>query len=127
MKRNEHHSVPVATPTPLSHWQNYWQNYKRDVAGSVGRIAVELTIAAPGAEKVFVAGNFNDWSAGEHRLRGDRAGSWSIRLWLAPGRYEYRFIVDGEWQDDPCASTRVANAFGSTNCVIEVSPRGRSL
>ena len=42
--------------------------------------------------------------------------------WLAPKRHEYRFIVDGEWQDDPHAAIQVPNEFGSSNCVLETPP-----
>jgi hypothetical protein len=39
---------------------------------------------------------------------------------LPPGRYEYKFIVDGEWIPDPSEPHEVVNAFGSTNSVVEV-------
>jgi len=37
-----------------------------------------------------------------------------------PGRYEYRFVVDGQWRDDPACTERVPNGFGSENCVLRV-------
>jgi 1,4-alpha-glucan branching enzyme len=83
-------------------------------------VRIELKCDAPGAEKVYVAGDFNNWRAGDLRLRRDSTGPWQIALSLAPGRYEYRFIVDGEWQDDPDAMARVPNEFGSNNSVLEV-------
>ena len=96
------------------------KNHKTDVGANSRRIEVELTHAAPHAEDVFVAGDFNRWHPADLRLRRDESGSWKVQLWLALGRYEYRFIVDGEWQDDPHASIRVPNEFGSSNCVLEV-------
>jgi 5'-AMP-activated protein kinase regulatory beta subunit len=52
-------------------------------------------------------------------------GSWRVELELAPGRYEYKFIVDGAWCCEPghadadCADC-VPNACGTMNRVIEV-------
>jgi len=40
---------------------------------------------------------------------------------LTPGRYEYRFLVDGQWRNDPECAECVANPFGSENCVIHVN------
>jgi 1,4-alpha-glucan branching enzyme len=97
-------------------------NHEADAGENGRRIEVELTCEAPKAETVFVAGDFNHWRARDLRLRRDAAGSWKVQVWLAPGRYEYRFIVDGEWQDDPHASARVPNAFGSSNCVLQIPP-----
>ena len=42
-------------------------------------------------------------------------GIWKISLALNPGQYEYRFFVDGEWQNDPNCSSLVENPFGTTN------------
>ena len=116
MKRNDKYDVTMPMAVSGRH------NRKRDGGASEGRIEVELICEAPQAKKVFVAGDFNHWAAGDLRLRQDETGTWRIPLWLAPGRYEYRFIVDGEWQDDPHASVHVPNAFGSSNCVLELSP-----
>lgn len=52
------------------------------------------------AETVILTGSFNGWN--ENELRMDRAdGGWVIDYALAPGNYEYKFIVDGEWIKDP--------------------------
>jgi 1,4-alpha-glucan branching enzyme len=110
------HNRGATTTMPLSHRHHR----KTEVEESGGRIEVELTCDAPQAENVFVVGNFNHWRAGDLRLRQDETGIWKVQVWLLPGRYEYRFIVDGEWQDDIHAPIRVPNEFGSTNCVIEV-------
>jgi hypothetical protein len=44
-------------------------------------------------------------------------GSWFIIVPLPPGEHPYRFIVDGQWQDDPQAARRVPNPFGGENAV----------
>jgi hypothetical protein len=47
-------------------------------------------------------------------------GQWETTLALGPGRYQYKFLVDGEWIVDPTAKQNVANAFGTQNSVLEV-------
>lgn len=76
---------------------------------------------APQAEDVRLAGTFNNWDPTKHRLRKDANGRWRLTLKLRPGRYEYRYLVDGNWENDQRPCVCVPNAFGTWNCVIEVS------
>jgi 1,4-alpha-glucan branching enzyme len=84
--------------------------------------AVRFEYYNPSASEVLVAGSFNDWQPRATPLSKQRGGNWSAVLLLKPGHYEYRFVVDGQWQDDPMAARFVANAFGGLNCVVEVKP-----
>jgi len=77
----------------------------------------EFSLAAPQAKSVFIAGNFNQWNLSAHPLKKDKNGVWKISLPLAPGRYEYRFLVDGQWQNDPNCSSFIENPFGTLNCL----------
>ena len=43
------------------------------------------------------------------------ASGWRATVSLPPGRYEYRFFVDGQWLSDPTAKETVGNDFGGTN------------
>jgi hypothetical protein len=54
------------------------------------------------------------------RHRCPSAANGRADLTLAPGRYEYRFIVDGEWMADPLAKDFVPNPFGGQNSLLEV-------
>ena len=47
-------------------------------------------------------------------------GLWETSLALPPGRYEYKFVVDGQWRPDPNAHENVFNAHGTLNSVVEV-------
>jgi hypothetical protein len=47
-------------------------------------------------------------------------GIWQIKLKLEPGIYHYRFIVDGEWCDDPECTLRILNEFGTSNMLRKV-------
>ena len=65
----------------------------------------EFSLSAPQAQRVSIAGDFNQWNPSSHPLQQDTKGTWSMSLDLKPGKYEYRFLLDGEWQNDPnCAS-----------------------
>jgi 1,4-alpha-glucan branching enzyme len=81
---------------------------------------VEFTLHRPQARSVAVAGSFNDWDVNRTPMSPSPRGTWKASVWLPAGRYEYRFIVDGEWMSDPAARESVPNTFGSTNSVIEV-------
>lgn len=83
---------------------------------------VELVASFPGAESVCIAGTFNDWHPQVTEMINVGGDRWAKALSLPPGRYEYRFVVDGQWRDDPTASDKVVNPFGTSNAVLNVSP-----
>jgi len=85
-------------------------------------VAVHLKFYQPQAHEVFVAGTFNDWQPRVTPLIPGPNGEWAVDLMLKPGPYEYRYVVDGQWIDDPMASGFAANPFGGLNSVIQVQP-----
>ena len=72
------------------------------------------------AQAVFIAGTFNDWNPTATPLIALGEGRWVKELALPPGRYEYRFVVDGEWVSNTEATEHVTNAFGTCNSVFVV-------
>ncbi len=80
----------------------------------------EFKLYAPKARGVSLAGSFNNWDTKVIAAKKDSKGSWVAKVNLKPGRYEYKFFVDGSWINDPSCTSCVTNAFGSRNCVIEV-------
>ena len=84
------------------------------------RKRVTFTLHAPGAKSVFLAGSFNDWAVTGRPMKRDDMGTWKTQVDLEPGTHEYRFVVDGEWQDDPTCQERCANSFGVDNCLVHV-------
>ena len=82
--------------------------------------AVPLEYANLDAREVHVAGTFNDWNPSATPMTRHRDGKWSTVLLLLPGHYEYRFVVDGHWLNDPLAEMFVANPYSGLNCVLEV-------
>jgi 1,4-alpha-glucan branching enzyme len=84
-------------------------------------VEVAFILDHPDACEVFLCGDFNQWVRESLRMiRRDRVGRWEKRLMLLPGRYEYKFVVDGQWMSDPHAPAEVPNPHGSFNSVLEV-------
>jgi hypothetical protein len=84
-------------------------------------IAVKFALTNPDAKSVSVCGEFNGWSIGASPMKRRRDGQWETVLELNPGRYQYKFVVDGEWLTDPAARESIPNPHGSLNSVIAVS------
>ena len=82
--------------------------------------SMEFKLNAPQAKKVSVSGTFNGWSLKGSAAKKDAQGNWTAKIDLAPGKYEYKFIVDGIWMNDPRCPNLVTNSFGTQNCIIEV-------
>lgn len=81
---------------------------------------IDFLLNLPHAKAAALAGSFNGWNPERTPLRKETTGGWKTTLWLPPGRYEYRFVADGQWLSDPGAKESVPNNFGSTNSVVEV-------
>jgi 1,4-alpha-glucan branching enzyme len=83
---------------------------------------VTFQLKAPEAKKVFLAGDFTNWHLSARPLKRKPDGTWHTQILLEPGRYQYKFIVDGQWQNDPDNDEFVPNEFGTVNNVREVKP-----
>ncbi len=81
---------------------------------------VEFTLNAPDANKVFIAGQFNDWNTKSMPMKKSKDGSWRIKMRLSRGKYEYKYFVDGAWAKDISGAETAPNPFGTRNCVINV-------
>ncbi len=81
---------------------------------------VEFKYYAPDAKSVKLAGDFNNWDSHTLLARKDKKGLWKITMTLIPGSYQYKFLVDGQGQNDPGCNSCVPNSFGSLNCQISV-------
>jgi len=90
---------------------------KTDEAKSVQ----EYFYRAPEASSVQLVGDFTHWQRQPINLVKGASGVWRTSVALAAGTYHYRFLVDGQWCDDPQCTLRMPNIFGSNNMVREVS------
>ena len=80
----------------------------------------EFKLFAPDAQEVFLVGEFNDWDPNGYRMRRFKDGTCKKSVPLKPGRYEYRFLVDGQWWTDPNNGEKTTNPYGSENSVINI-------
>jgi 1,4-alpha-glucan branching enzyme len=85
-----------------------------------GAVEVFVTFDKPDAGAVFIAGSFNAWSPEADAMAKGEDGVWRITLELAPGSYEYKFVVDGTWMEDPANSEFVSDPYGGKNSVLTV-------
>ncbi|MDW8309381.1 MAG: glycogen-binding domain-containing protein [Verrucomicrobiales bacterium] len=79
-----------------------------------------FAFSAPGALSVQLVGDFTGWQERPISMQKGVDGVWRATVELAPGTYHYRFLVDGEWRDDPECALRVPNPFGTQNAVRQV-------
>ena len=98
-------------------------NHNHDNARSAGLQSqpVRFELTHPSATTVSVAGTFNDWHPTTKSMHPVGKGHWLKETALAPGTYEYCFIVDGRWMPDPMARETVPNPFGGRNSVLKVA------
>lgn len=87
------------------------------LAPAVTPEGVMFTIEAPDAERVQLAGDFNNWTADGNEMEGT-GGVWTKVVKLPPGRYRYRYVVDGRWQNDPLNAAVEPNRFGGDDSVL---------
>ena len=82
---------------------------------------IPIEVKLSGARDVVITGDFVQWAPQGVPLSYDGGETWRTALDLAAGEYQYRLIVDGVWTDDPKATKRVPNEYGSENCVLVVT------
>lgn len=83
--------------------------------------STEFKLFAPDAQEVFLVGEFNNWDSASAKMRRFKDGTCKKSVLLKPGRYEYRFLVDGQWWTDPDNGQRTANPYGGENSVIIIA------
>ena len=102
---------PVDTEAKLSDY--YGVNQVND--------AVVFVTLYPRADNVQIAGDFNNWQPQKTPMQKvGSSGVWQTKLKLPAGRYRYRLVVDGQWQQDPYNEMTESNPFGDLNSVVEV-------
>lgn len=93
---------------------------KRPRTKKIETRAQTFAFTAPDAVSVLLVGDFTRWQANPVRLVKGDGGLWTASVNLPPGTYHYRFLVDGQWRDDPECTVRVPNPYGGENAVRTV-------
>ena len=85
------------------------------------RKRVTFTVRADVGKAVYLAGSFNGWDPAAKAMKdAKKTGVYSVIVLLAPGTYEYKFVVDGVGQADPDCADFVQNDCGTLNSVVTV-------
>ena len=83
-------------------------------------------VAGKGQHTVLLSGTFNQWAdkapAADVLTDPAGTGTWSVQKQLAPGVYQYKFVVDGQWMADAQNPNQTPDGFGGKNSVVEVTP-----
>ena len=97
-------------------------------ASSAESPVVRFELAASGAARVTLVGDFNGWDRHATPMRRTQAqGVWTVSVPLSRGRHAYAFVVDGvRWMADPAAPLAPDDGFGGVNSVIIVDGPGAS-
>jgi 1,4-alpha-glucan branching enzyme len=85
-----------------------------------GKIQV-FSFTAPLAKSVQLVGDFTHWQQKPINMQLSEKGIWHAKVQLAPGEHHYRFLVDGQWRDDPQCALHVPNPYGSHDAVCQVA------
>jgi 1,4-alpha-glucan branching enzyme len=80
-----------------------------------------FSFTAATARSVQLVGDFTRWKERPINLQKGPDGVWRATVALPSGPHHYRFLVDGEWRDDPACTIRVPNPYGGQNAVRQVA------
>ncbi len=83
---------------------------------------VEFRMFRPAARRVCLTGDFTGWKKDALSMKQTADGWWICRLHLAPGTYQFQYLVDGERYLDYAAFGLDRGATGQWNSVVRVNP-----
>lgn len=94
----------------------------RSACPATPRLMTRFLLHAPKARQVALVGDFNDWAReGTPLSDPDENGVWTVSVPLSPGRYQYKFLVNGEqWVVEPDAPAYHPDGFGGRNSLLEI-------
>jgi len=119
---NAMNELPVALPAPANQGTVNQEpvNQKPVTMEPVNR-EIDFILRAPNAREIHLVGDFNHWKINEDsRLNRLEDGKWIKKLGLEPGKYRYKFVVDGEWTTDQENKDKEQNAFGTFDSIIKL-------
>jgi hypothetical protein len=110
----------IVDGTWVSDPSNAYRIYRGDHDNSFLAVSPNHTFLLDGYpvhSKVIVTGSFSGWSE-ENNVMVRSGEVWKFPIHLAPGKYHYKFIINGEWTVDPANPYYEDNEFGSGNSVL---------
>jgi len=138
LRETARRGLPIARYAPSANGARDYAAVAIEVAASApaDELAAVERGELPGLREVTV--RFSDTQAGDVRIAGDFNGwipdkgvrsvieaeegsrVWTKILHLPPGTYQYRYIVDGEWREDPSNESAAPSPTGRMNSVLIV-------
>lgn len=104
------------------HLENFYREAEAMISQARRVMPNVFTFNAPAAKEVYVVGDFNNWSIQQSfKLTSKGNGVWEKALDLKPGRYKYKFVVDGQWVPDPKNNQTEPNPFGGVDSVLTIA------
>ena len=91
----------------------------------IKRRKVTFSLEDTDANEVFLIGDFNKWNPKTHPMKRDGNGTWIRNVIIPPGKYEYKFMVDGQWKEDPQNDQLNPNCFGTCNNILNVTEKNK--
>jgi len=80
----------------------------------------EFKVSSPDSKSVAIAGDFNGWKP--VALKKGKNGSWSGKIKLSAGEYQYKIFYDGKyWEIDKENPERVPDGQGGENSKLRVN------
>jgi chromosome partitioning protein len=134
------HGVPITRYARESAGYEDYRNLAKEILAQEGAVepvdkpcyanaptitpeGVLFTVEAPDALQVQIAGDFNDWKP-EWTGMEPAGRIWRTVLKLAPGRYRYRYVIDGQWLTDPMNPVLEPSPFsGDDSLLVLEEPR----
>jgi chromosome partitioning protein len=92
-------------------------HHRAPLSPDVSSREVTFAFEAPEAEHVLLVGDFNEWTPDGSEME-PIGGIWTKVIKLAPGRYRYRYVVDGQWQNDPSNAAIEPNSYGGNDSIL---------
>ena len=93
---------------------------KKNKKTNKGRKRVTFSCELTSVKEVFLLGDFNQWNPKAHPMEKTADNIWQRSLLLEPGTYEYKFLADGQWKNDPDNFLLCDNGFGTKNNFVHV-------
>jgi enterochelin esterase-like enzyme len=83
-----------------------------------GTIAHTFSLQAADAKTVYLAGEMSDWQDDVFKMQQGEKGNWDLTLYLLPGAWQYKFVIDEQWRYDHNNPKTIDDGFDGLNSVI---------
>lgn len=117
----DHYSLSREIVTQEEMFSTMGEEIKEILREKLPRLTdVVFSLTAADARDVYVTGDFNQWQLNDRSKMDLVEGRWVKMMQLRSGNYKYRFVIDGQWRQDPTNPNYQMNPFGSLDSLLEI-------